>query len=141
MAWKQKPQSAFLAICPSMNIAFRDNRQKCRHYILSLIHCTGRSELLKYLNDLTNTRYSLSFLTNGLKKPSKNYISGFTTKLLHKIELVSQFFQKLWQKRYKYALEMLMHYDMGRTKKIFTLLNLILHSVRKHCPVFILFCL
>lgn len=98
MAWKLKPQSAFLAICPSMNIAFRDNRQKCRHYILSLIHCTGRSELLKYLNDLTNTGYSLSFLTNGLKKPSKNYISGFTTKLLHKIELVSQFFQKLWQK-------------------------------------------
>lgn len=55
MAWKQKPQSAFLAICPFLNITFRDNRQKCRLQVLSMIHCTGRSELLKYFSDITTT--------------------------------------------------------------------------------------
>lgn len=55
-AGKWKPQSAFLAICPSLNIPFRDNRQKCRLEALLLIRCTGMSELLKHLHDWITLR-------------------------------------------------------------------------------------
>lgn len=51
----------------------------------------------------------------------------------------SQSFQKWWQKRCEYTLEMLKYYYMLETKKIFTSLNFILHSRRKHRPVFIWF--
>lgn len=133
MAGKEKPQSAFLAICPSRNITFRDNRQKCRHQILALIHCTGRSELLKYLNDRTTTG-SLCHLGQVIKR-SQVEITFLVLPLSYCTHLnqSSQSFQKLWQKDVSMSQKCLC-IIMG-TKKIFTSLNFILHSMRKHGPV------
>lgn len=53
------------------------------------------------------TSYSMSFLSSGSKKPRRNGSSGFTTKLLYKLELVLSILPSIVAKRYKHALEML----------------------------------
>lgn len=96
-AGKWKPQSAFLAICPSLNIPFRDNRQKCRHEALSLIHCTGRSEFLKHLHDWVTLRTLCH--SYGMVKRSQVEVTFLVLSPSYCTQLnqSSLSFQKLWQ--------------------------------------------
>lgn len=85
-----EPQSAFLALCPSLNIPFRDNRRN----VLSLIHCPGRS-ITEACTRLSNTAYSVS--SYEVLKRSRSYISGFITMVLHTMESVASILLELWQ--------------------------------------------
>lgn len=135
-AGKWKPQSAFLAICPSLNIPFRDNRQKCRLEALLLIRYTGRSELLKHLHDWITLRTLCH--SCGVVKRSQVEVTFLVLSLSYCTQLNQSplSFQNCSKKA-----EMLMHYSMSRSKYILTLLNRILQSMRKNGPAFMLFCL
>lgn len=100
-AEKWKPQSAFLASCPSLNIPFRDNRQQRRHEALSLIHCTGRSELLKHLHGWITLRTLCH--SCGMVKRSQVEVTFLVLSPCYCTQLnqASLSFQKLWQRREK----------------------------------------